>query len=37
MICQAIATAATVTIDAISMIQPANQDDAWPETCFDHW
>ena len=37
MICHAIATAATVTIDAISMIQPANQDTTWLEICFDHW
>ena len=37
MICHAIATAATVTIDAIIMIQPANQATVLPATCFDHW
>ena len=35
--CQAMATAATVTIDPTSMVQPAIQGPAWLPTFFDHW
>jgi hypothetical protein len=36
-ICQAIATAATVTTEPASMAQPANQAPAGLLTFFDHW
>ena len=34
---QAMATAATVTIEPISIVQPAIQDTAWLPTFLDHW
>ena len=36
-ICQAIATAATVTTEPASMAQPANQAPVGLLTFFDHW